>query len=80
MLSDQCACDVAEKREKYGGALPHNGRLAAEEIFQQKAVCMADIARIKLYRAVSQQHRSNRKDAQGFEKPAQQYAGGRAAT
>ena len=67
--------DIAKQSEKHKRTLPHNRRLAAQKITQQKAFAVIDIAAIKLHRAISQRNAQRHKPAQRLEKPAQQNGG-----
>lgn len=67
------ARNVGEQGEKNKGALPHNRRLAAQKIFEQKAVGITDIAAVQAQRAVGQREAEQDKPAHRLEKPTEQH-------
>lgn len=58
---DEAARKIGEQGAENQGALPHDGRLAAEEIAQQEAVAVGEIAAVKQDAAVGKSQRQGYK-------------------
>ena len=71
VCSQQGAAGVGEQGGKNHRALPHNRRLAAEEVAQEEFIAVAEVSCIEGYAAVGQCQRERDEPAHGFEKPAQ---------
>ena len=67
------ARNIGKQGEKDECALPHNRRLAAEEIPQQETVCRFDVAAVQTDGSISKQYAQRDKSAHRLEKPAQKH-------